>query len=258
MIRMVTKSIPYPENIAMYNHVRSHLLLIAFVLTSSQAALPAQKKSAIEQLVKQITKKRNTKPRRAQEELLELVRHEQQLSASKLATIVTALEKEGTFPFLNQHSAVIDTALYLFDSTPGFNKTLQTFLINIAKPDQAKGFLYEMQKGVQISQKNDETMEAFAQEVCMDAASPTREFDIFTDKRWIECKDVNWPAKRLNTPATRKTQQQFLDQKRITDQFNEYNNANIAFEVHSKRPLSDPWRQWFADNKITCKEEESE
>jgi hypothetical protein len=238
----------------MNNQSRS-LLLLALMFAYSHTAIAVQKKCIIKQLIKQINKKRNTNPYKAQEELLNLLSQQATLPTAKLASIVTALEKQETFPFLNTHSNDIDTALRKFDSTPGFNKTLQTFLINIKTPNRAKGFLYEMQKGVQLTQNKDETIEAFAQEIYIDDESPMREFDIFTDKRWIECKDVNWPARPLNSPSMQKTQQQLVDQQRIVQQYNKTNKNAIAYEVHSKQPISAPWKQWFANNKITCVEE---
>jgi len=67
-------------------------------------------------------------------------------------------------------------------------------------------------------------------------------FDIVTSKRLIDCKNIDWSkirGKLLNDMKNRFVMQIKMAKK-----------LGTTFEVHSKTPISDIWKEWFGKKGI--------
>ena len=67
-------------------------------------------------------------------------------------------------------------------------------------------------------------------------------FDIATSKRLIDCKIINWSkitGKLLNDMKSR-----------FSIQIRAAKKVGKSFEVHSKGPIPDSWKQWFREKGI--------
>ena len=70
-----------------------------------------------------------------------------------------------------------------------------------------------------------------------------REFDIITQNKWVECKNLNWEKIDTVRDITRyKTN--FQQQKLIAQHHNKF------FELYSKQPIPTSWKEWFKTNNI--------
>ncbi len=69
-----------------------------------------------------------------------------------------------------------------------------------------------------------------------------REFDVITQNKLIECKDINWKIR--TGKAMVKLKEQLAEQAKIA------NELNKEFVVYSKQAISSDWQAWFAEKGI--------
>jgi len=103
----------------------------------------------------------------------------------------------------------------------------------------ARGAMYELEKALALIEHNEFPLE-FGKHLKFETLS--REFDIITSKRLIECKNIDWSKITEERLADMKSK--FGKQKKVAKGLDE------IFEVHSKRPISDSWKQWFRKKGI--------
>ncbi|MGB8367611.1 MAG: hypothetical protein WCD44_04595 [Candidatus Babeliales bacterium] len=103
----------------------------------------------------------------------------------------------------------------------------------------ARGAMYELEKALELMEKK-ETILEFGKHLKFDSVS--HEFDIITNKRLIECKNINWAT--LTEEKLRKMKSIFGGQKTIAK------GLDKIFEVHSKTSITESWKQWFTKKGI--------
>lgn len=99
----------------------------------------------------------------------------------------------------------------------------------------ARGALYELEKALEVLDKENNIV-AIGQKI------QNREFDIVTTTKLIECKDISWVFK--NAKDILDKQSIFRNQQKIAL------DLGKQFEVHSKRPIPDLWKQFFKERNI--------
>ncbi len=98
----------------------------------------------------------------------------------------------------------------------------------------ARGAMYELEKALELIERNELPLE-FGKHLKFETTS--REFDIITNKKLIECKNRNW---------LQITGDELADMKdKFGDQIKIAKGLDKIFEVHSKRPIPDVLKQWF-------------
>jgi len=102
----------------------------------------------------------------------------------------------------------------------------------------ARGAMYELEKGLELI-KNEFPLK-FGKHLRFESTS--REFDIITSKRLIECKNIDWSKITPGELAKRKGQ--FGNQMKIAK------GLGKTFEVHSKWSIPDVLKQWFRKKGI--------
>lgn len=141
---------------------------------------------------------------------------------------------------LNLLKAAIDS----FYATPGFQETLQ-FILNDNDESKYKGCLWEIECALNLCER--ESILAFNQHMPDDSG---REFDIITNKHWIECKNIEpkqWRKKK------QKFFKQFIEQRNIVTEHNQ-TNTPIKYTLCSKNEIPVKWKAWFDENNISyCK-----
>ncbi len=103
----------------------------------------------------------------------------------------------------------------------------------------ARGAMYELEKAFELIEHGEPPLKLGKH---LRFESISREFDIITSKRLIECKNINWSTMSPGELARKKTQ--FGMQSKIAKGLGE------VFEVHSKQPIPDSWKQWFIKKGI--------
>jgi hypothetical protein len=79
-----------------------------------------------------------------------------------------------------------------------------------------------------------------------------REFDIFTDMAWIECKNVNWQILINSALFFSNFENQLMAQKNLVDTYNRYysQKQKIRYQVSSKNPIPYCVKQLFTYHDI--------
>jgi hypothetical protein len=103
-----------------------------------------------------------------------------------------------------------------------------------------RGALYEAEAAVILREKGKNVLE-FGRTAQAGKIS-AREFDIITQDSWIECKDWTW--ERLIDADINTAKGTFQQQKLIAEAH------NVSFEIYSKKPIPDFWKQLFTEMNI--------
>ena len=98
-----------------------------------------------------------------------------------------------------------------------------------------KGPMYELEKAIELANRG-ETIVEFGKKI------QTREFDIVSFSKLIECKNINWENLDINKIHTMKST--FGDQNSIAKEL------CLSFELHSKNLIPENFRQWLRKNTI--------
>lgn len=99
----------------------------------------------------------------------------------------------------------------------------------------ARGAMYELERAVELS-KQGEIVTKLGEKITV--GSMSREFDIVTNNKLIECKNIDWTRKVGND--ANKMKGIFGEQKKIAQQIGK------VFEVHS-RNIPNEWKSWFIE-----------
>ena len=103
----------------------------------------------------------------------------------------------------------------------------------------ARGAMYELEKGLELIERNEFPLE-FGKHLKFESVS--REFDIITSKRLIECKNRNWS--KMTVQELENTKAKFGMQIKVAK------GLDKVFEVHSKMSLPDMLKQFFRENGV--------
>ncbi len=124
----------------------------------------------------------------------------------------------------------------------GFEKTVESFerAAETGSWAQAKGASYELETAMKVAQEE----EVIGLGLHKDGVSTSREMDIITPTRYIECKNVNWRQFSFSEKQMEKARQAFIHQNKIS-----INNDKI-FEVHSKKSFTKSWKTWLNQQNI--------
>jgi hypothetical protein len=153
------------------------------------------------------------------------------------------LHEAKTHSALNAHYAIIQLALDTLMHIKGFSGLIRLLIRNINNSNCFSGLLYEVEKGLQIYLENEqEELVEFQRIVTVSYTNKTREFDIITTQRIIECKNINWAKKTYR--------KQFIAQKKAVKKLNKKNGTNLMYEVCSKQSIPQAQQQWFTTNNI--------
>lgn len=228
------------------------VILLSFLFFAS--ALPqhidpiAQQIKKLSQISEQYSTKQISLPKELLAEQKLLIQSFSKIDPETIPTehfckTITLFSKFSNFLHLHAHRTTLLTALKKLADIAGFVGLMKILILSAHQPSGFYGYLYELEKGLQIHQeKNEEELVEFQKRICIPELNMALEFDIVTTHRIIECKNVNWNSK--------KPKQQFLAQKKIVDYLNKTNNTNFTYEVCSKKPIPTGWQNWFKNNNI--------
>jgi len=104
----------------------------------------------------------------------------------------------------------------------------------------ARGAMYELEEALELIEHNEFPLE-FGKHLKFESVS--REFDIITSKRLIECKNRNWS--KMTIQELENTKAKFGMQIKVAK------GLDKIFEVHSKMPLPDMLKQFFRKNGVS-------
>jgi hypothetical protein len=170
------------------------------------------------------------------------------LSSDHMNTIIKQLAQKNV-PWIAHNQAYLHQSIDLFYKTPGFLSLLKRMVIYaVVDNDQScKGIFYELQKAREIANaKTSETVVAFNRIFTGCNPAITREIDIVTTHRWIECKNMN----RIKCDRLQELKQQFLQQKQLADDYNKKAEKPITYEVHFKSLNNPALSNWFKEHNI--------
>ena len=98
-----------------------------------------------------------------------------------------------------------------------------------------RGALYEAETAYRIGKYEEEVVE-------LGTKLGNYDFDVVTKTRLIECKNIKWPE--YVSERSNGMQSTFGSQLRLAKE------QQKIFEVHSKQPVPDDWKQWFISKGI--------
>ncbi len=135
-----------------------------------------------------------------------------------------------------------------FVHTPGYLKTLHLILSNYEIESIVKGNGYEIERAYDIHNQG-EKIEYF--NIHLSDGNTTRQIDIQTEYRCIECKNMHWSEFR-NTKPTKKLIRQFLWQQALIALL----RPKHVYHVSSKQTIPESWKRWFEQQQIAFHEEQ--
>lgn len=190
---------------------------------------------------------------KAQQELLKMVRIQRPSDVATLYATINALGLGTTYPILNAHAATIKNALETFSEVENIATKIHETLSAIDNPHFMKGHVYELEKALAIHEHNDdEKIESFSAPLHCPQGTYFRILDIITNRRFIECKNINWDHVPVNSgrKIASYLKQQFLDEQKLVAAENERTNDDKRFVVASKQPIPSNWQACFKEHGI--------
>jgi hypothetical protein len=103
----------------------------------------------------------------------------------------------------------------------------------------ARGAMYEVEKTLELMEAGEEIIHLG---VNIKGINATREFDIITSVKYIECKNIDW-FQQTKAKIDRMCSI-FAEQLKIAIE------KGMIFEVHSKNPISSDMKAWFTKKSI--------
>jgi hypothetical protein len=105
------------------------------------------------------------------------------------------------------------------------------------KISTARGAAYEIEKAYDLTQKG-ENVTMFGQKIV------NAEFDIVTTTKLIECKNIDWSKKVGESAEAIKNQ--------LGRQAKIASGQGKTFEIHSREPIPQQWKDWFKKKNIVA------
>lgn len=162
-------------------------------------------------------------------------------------------------PFLSQHGKKILHAIDLFHDIPGFTSTLKKALNQARQSPFAHGYLYEIETALSAQEDFDDPVCSFGQEHCGTSQTGNHEIDVETRGYQIECKDIFWESRRLQTDPE-SIQRQLREQRAIIEEENLRARRPKTFLLCSKHHIPTEWRTWLEQQGIAydCPDDSSQ
>ncbi len=182
--------------------------------------------------------------------------------------IIDALEKDNTFPMLEQNKNTLAQAMHTLNTIPGFYLILRHILVTIDNPDDAKGPLYVLERATAMERLGcvtelraekrmgmQEETSTHASGCCSEPTESVQRgiFDIVSKTVWIKCKNINWqhyPVHAKHLDRVTELREQFLTLQDIVDNHNKRNETDILFVVSSKNDIPESWQKWLDQHHI--------
>ena len=160
----------------------------------------------------------------------------QKFKPDQINTLTRALSQQHLVPRIRTHELILDRAIAQFINTPGFLASLQRLCATaLTDANSFKGSLYELEQALAIVEsKSDETVLGLNQQLSCPKGILKKEFDICTNLRLIECKNINWPPKPAYAYPLRA---QFEQQHKITQLLKAHNGTELHFHICSKERI---------------------
>lgn len=174
------------------------------------------------------------------------------LTSKQIDALAYAVSKHYAVKDLQKHQHLLQSAVINFALTPGFSKVLGKLFDQADKcAPYFKGTLFEIEKALEIQRAGTrEQVLAFNHIIRADTQRGylCREFDIVTNRRFIECKAVNWQTLGINTPQIQK---QLLDQQAIIKALGIRHHKELPLHLCSRDLIPDNWRMWLDQEGIS-------
>lgn len=174
------------------------------------------------------------------------------LNSKQIDALAYVISKHHVVKDLQKHQQLLESSVINFALTPGFSKVLGKLFDQADKcAPYFRGTLFELEKALEIQRSGTgERVISFNQLVQANTqrGSLCREFDIITDRRYIECKAINWQILGVHAPQLEK---QLLDQQAIIRALSILHNQKLALHLCSRELIPDGWRIWLDEKKIS-------
>jgi hypothetical protein len=146
---------------------------------------------------------------------------------------ITKLQKSEEFLKSIQPAARADHPLI---------KLVQNGQKNSLHLSNARGALYELEVALKLEEKGEKVLN-FGEKIKSAAISAKKEYDVVTQTKLIECKNWNWEIIEKNEWTSKFGQKHLIAQEH-----------GKIFEIYSKQPIPDWWKQWFTMRNISFHE----
>ena len=202
-------------------------------------------------ILRELETGRNKKVDKAQERSLGILISNPQMSLKLLNCALDILlfhdKRSVKFPQLDAHIKHIDDAISWFDMAPGFRPLLVHIICASCMPLTVTNRWYEIVAALWIeSNEPEETVIAFGKPT--DYGTQLANccvHNIITNKRWIECKTINWQAPIMaSRTKKRNLRRELLRAQNLVAQYNQQQDTLLSYELFCKHSMNDEWALW--------------
>lgn len=157
------------------------------------------------------------------------------------------LKQLSRYTIVEKNRESLHQAIELFSTTPGFYTTLSSFFKQVRYPHTAKGYLYEIERALEIEESEDhDQILAFSHHLGFENTQ-TREIDLVTTCFCIECK--NWQS--FNPKKATKLRKQLKAQQKVVKEYNKrYPQTSKQVMLSSKHTIPTSIISWCKRNNI--------
>lgn len=168
-----------------------------------------------------------------------------------LENVIKALENIE-LPTIGGNISQLNEAINLFEHTEGFKEVFERILLAHKKEcfSTAKGACWELESALQWYNKG-EHITAIGKELVRDNIGKL-EFDLVTDTKLIECKNIVWidyeNISRLDNPMQKKIHDlrtSLMRHKKLAELL-----EKKSYVIHSKNDIPEVWKYWLKSKNI--------
>jgi len=163
------------------------------------------------------------------------------------STALQHIKQLSHYKIVEKNREILNRAVELFSTTPGFYTTLSSFMKQVRYPQTAKGYLYEIERALEIEESEDtDQVVAFSHYLGFNNTQ-TREIDLVTNYYFIECK--NWQS--FNQRKSTKLHKQLKAQQKVVTEYNKrFPQTPKQVMLSSKHAIPESIISWCTKHNI--------
>jgi len=235
--------------------MRNWITIITLISIGAQLSLLAGQPYRLPHILRELETGRNKKIEKAQDQALEILIDNPEIPLQLLNCTLDILlfnaQKNTRFSELHARREYIDDAISLFHTIPNFQPLLVHIIYESCQLLPTTNRWYEIAAALSIEyEQSGETVIAFGKPTDYDTRlAKCFLHNVITNKRWIECKTIDWNSMDSGKQI-KNLRHQLLRQQTLVAQYNQLQNQSLPYELFCKYPATTTWAEWFTEHTI--------
>ena len=237
--------------------MNAHVKILALIGTIVPLSLFTCQPNQLPHLLRELETGRNRKLEKAQNQVFETLQSNQDmpLNLFNCALDILLIRNDRTVPKcmnIQNHIKQIDNAIALFGTIPGFRSRIVHCICQSSLALSKRNW-YTIAAALQIeSTPDDEIVVAFGRPADYNAQLPNcSPQNIITNKRWIECKTIDWSAPFMAAGRNKRNLcRQLLRRQELVTTYNQMRAKTLSYELLCNRPVTVEWDGWLREHAI--------